>query len=51
MPSLLCVEFAMCRVRYVPSLLCAELSHNHYPKTPDGHVSHKQGDQAKYNAR
>ena len=28
MPSWLCAEFAMCRVGYVPSLLCAELSHN-----------------------
>ena len=29
MLSLLCAKIIMCRVGYVPSLLCAELSHNH----------------------
>ena len=29
MPSLLGAELVMCRVGYVPSLLCAELSHYH----------------------
>ena len=28
MPSLLCAELVMCRVGFVPSLLCVELSHN-----------------------
>ena len=30
MPNWLCVEFAICRVGYVSSLLCAELSHNQF---------------------